>query len=128
MFDKKLNGRPAIIFIGIQPVCQPGATGQHGRTAELDSVEVTTVFFQLQFQVAVFENALVQYGEFISKQGRRKSVSPNLCIQQVDEIQTETVIVKRTVRFDQSFQLRLGQPVLCHRLERFGKNLESIRF
>ena len=88
---------------------------------EPDRIKLTTFAFELQFQVALFEHALVHDSELITKHWVRKTLTPDLRLEQRDEIQTEVRRFERAIGFNNLFQCCAGEPFTSHRLESGGK-------
>ena len=94
MLHNQLDTCSAVEFIGVQPISQTGAARECGIVAELDGGVIPAVSFELQTQVLFFQDALVDNGEFVAENRDRKTVSPDLRIQQANEIESETVVVQ----------------------------------
>ena len=88
---------------------------------EPDRVELTPVFLQHQFQMLFLQDALIQHTELVAKHGRRKALPPDMGVKQSNEIQTETIRLKRAVGLQHLFQGRRAQPFAAHGFEGFGK-------
>lgn len=94
MLHNQLDTCSAVEFIGVQPISQTGTARECGTVAELDGSVIFAVSFQLQAEVFFFQDTLIDDGEFITENRGGETMSPDLRIQQADEVEGKAVVVQ----------------------------------
>ena len=81
-FHNKLHTLLVVPLVDVEPIGYVGVFGQGGGAVKPDGINQLALVAQLQFEVFVFEQALLQHLHFFAKDGRIKALPPDFLLQE----------------------------------------------
>src|SRR5882762_6212662 len=124
MFDDQLQVLRAVELVDREPV-----RGAHGRRQGIERVEAhgldgASGARELELQVLLAHHALAEYLELVAERRLRKTLSPDLGVEQLREAEIEIRGFQRTVGLDRARKLRGREQLARHGFEAFRETRE----
>src|SRR5690349_14107254 len=124
MLDDELEILHSPEFFHGKAVCGAHLLGQRIERVEAHRLEGAPGARELELQMLLAHHALAQHLEIVAEERLRKSLSPDLVIQEPRQAEIEIRGLERAVRLDRARELRRGEQLARHDFEALGKARE----
>ena len=99
ILNHQLRALNAHIFINRQPEGGAGFVAGLGAEVELDGFDARVAFAQFEFEVFLFEHALLLNLEFVEEERGGEALAPDFVFQQAGGFQRDVAAFERAVGF-----------------------------